>query len=59
MDPPNGRLPELTAEGKRLSAQMRSSWSAYPGEVQTWDAPEDFDSWDRCITRGMPTSMMA
>ena len=59
MDPPNGRLPELTPEGKRLSALMRSSWSAFPGEVQTWDAPEDFDSWDRCITRGMPTSMMA
>ncbi len=59
MDPPNGRLPELTPEGKRLSALMRSSWSAFPGEVQTWDHWEDFDSWDRCITRGMPTSMMA
>ena len=59
MDPPNGRLPELTTEGKRLSALMRSSWSAFPGEVQTWDHWEDFDSWDRCITRGMPTSMMA
>jgi len=59
MDPPSGRLPELTPEGKRLSAQMRSSWSAFPGEVQTWDHWEDFDSWDRCITRGMPTSMMA
>jgi hypothetical protein len=59
VDPPNGRLPEMTAEGKRRSALMRSSWSAFPEEVQTWDAPEDFDSWDRCITRGMPTSMMA
>jgi hypothetical protein len=59
MDPPNGRLPALTEEGKRLSAQMRSSWSAFNGEVQTWDHWLDFDSWDRCITRGMPTSMMA
>jgi hypothetical protein len=58
MDPPNGQLPDLTAEGKRRSALMKSSW-ALPGEVQSWDAPEDFDSWDRCITRGMPTSMMA
>jgi hypothetical protein len=58
MDPPNGRLPELTPEGKRRSALMRSSW-ALPGEKQTWDHWEDFDSWDRCITRGMPTSMMA
>ena len=58
MDPPNGQLPELTPEGKRRSALMKSSW-ALPGEQQTWDAPEDFDSWDRCITRGMPSSMMA
>jgi hypothetical protein len=58
MDPPDGRLPELTPEGKRRSALMKSSW-ALPGEKQTWDHWEDFDSWDRCITRGMPTSMMA
>jgi hypothetical protein len=57
VDPPNGKLPEMTAEGKRLSAQMRSSW-ALPGETQTWDWVTDFDSWDRCITRGMPTSML-
>ena len=58
MDPPSGRLPELTPEGKRRSALMKSSW-ALPDEKQTWDHWEDFDSWDRCITRGMPTSMMA
>jgi hypothetical protein len=57
VDPPNGRLPEMTAEGKRLSALMKSSW-ALPGETQTWDHWFDFDSWDRCITRGMPSSMM-
>jgi hypothetical protein len=59
MDPPDGRLPDLTEEGKRRSALMRSSWSIGGGEKQVWDRPEDFDSWDRCITRGMPTSMMA
>ena len=59
VDPPNGKLPELTPEGKRRSALMKSSW-ALPGETnQTWDHWEDFDSWDRCITRGMPSSMMA
>ena len=57
VDPANGRLPEMTTEGKRLSAQMKSSW-ALPGETQTWDEVTDFDSWDRCITRGMPSSMM-
>jgi hypothetical protein len=59
VDPPSGKLPDLTPEGKRRSALMRSSWAAFPEEVQTWDHWEDFDSWDRCITRGMPTSMMA
>ena len=57
VDPPNGRLPEMTAEGKRLSALMKSSW-ALAGETQVWDTYLDFDSWDRCITRGMPSSMM-
>jgi hypothetical protein len=47
----------MTAEGKRLSALMKSSW-ALPGETPVWDSYLDFDSWDRCITRGMPSSMM-
>jgi hypothetical protein len=57
VDPPNGQLPEMTGEGKRRSALMKSSW-ALPGEIQIWDSYLDFDSWDRCITRGMPSSMM-
>jgi hypothetical protein len=56
VDPPNGRLPEMTDEGKRLSALMRSSW-ALPDETPTYDSEFDFDTWDRCITRGMPASM--
>jgi len=56
VDPPTGRLPGMTAEGQRMSALMKSSW-ALPGETQVWDSPLDFDTWDRCITRGMPSSM--
>ena len=56
VDPPNGRLPEMTEEGKRLSALMRSSW-ALPDEEQVFESEHDFDTWDRCITRGMPASM--
>jgi hypothetical protein len=56
VDPPNGQLPEMTAEGKRLSSFMRSSW-ALPGESPTFDSQFDFDTWDRCITRGLPASM--
>src|SRR4029077_11593061 len=57
VDPPNGKLPEMTGEGQRLSSLMRSSWAAYPDEVLTFDSELDFDTWDRCITRGMPASM--
>lgn len=57
MDPPDGRLPPLTPEGERLMLEMRSSWSWYGGEQQAWDHWTDFDTWDRCITRGMPASM--
>ncbi len=54
VEPANGRLPEMTAEGKRLSDLMRSSWR----NGQDFDWVTDFDSWDRCITRGLPASMM-
>ncbi|HEX4097904.1 MAG TPA: hypothetical protein VHX64_14350 [Caulobacteraceae bacterium] len=53
VDPANGRLPELTPEGKRLQALGRSSWM----NGQSFDWVTDFDSWDRCITRGFPASM--
>jgi hypothetical protein len=55
IDPPNGRFPELTARGKALYDQMRGSYK--PGQT-VFDTPEDFDSWDRCITRGLPVSML-
>ena len=55
-DPPDGKLPEMTPEGKRMAAAMKSTWSL-PGEKLTFDSYHDFDLWDRCITRGMPVSM--
>jgi len=57
VDPPSGLLPALTAEGKRRALAMHSGWTL-PGENHTYDGPNDFDSWDRCLTRGMPSSMM-
>jgi hypothetical protein len=54
IDPANGRLPELTAFGKHQEQIGRSSW--VPN--QTFDWVTDFDSWDRCITRGFPASML-
>lgn len=52
VDPPDGSFPALTEEGERQAATMGSSWFR-----DTWDTPEDFDVWDRCITRGLPASM--
>jgi hypothetical protein len=57
VDPANGLLPPVTPEAKRLALTMHSDW-ALPGEDIVFDGPTDFDSWDRCITRGMPSSMM-
>jgi hypothetical protein len=54
VDPKNGRLPDLTEYGKHMQALDRSSWVT----GQTFDWVTDFDSWDRCITRGMPASML-
>lgn len=52
--PANGRLPELTEYGKRARDGGRSSWV----QGQTFDWIDDFDSWDRCVSRGFPASML-
>jgi hypothetical protein len=57
VDPPDGLLPALTPEGKLRAYEMGSDW-ALPGEDITFDSVDDFDSWDRCVTRGMPSMMM-
>jgi len=57
VDPPNGLLPALTPEGKRRAYEMGSGW-ALPGENIVFESADDFDSWDRCVTRGMPSMMM-
>src|SRR5215813_8972030 len=53
--PPNGRFPALTPKGKELYDKMHGSYK--PGQT-VFDTPDDFDSWDRCITRGLPVSML-
>jgi hypothetical protein len=54
VDPPDGQFPELTEYGKKLQAEMKSSYK--PGQT-VFDSVEDFSAWDHCITRGMPVSM--
>ncbi|HEY4364571.1 MAG TPA: hypothetical protein VGN17_26645 [Bryobacteraceae bacterium] len=54
IDPPDGHFPALTDYGKKLQAEMKSSYR--PGQT-VFDSVADFSAWDRCITRGMPVSM--
>jgi hypothetical protein len=52
VDPPNGQLPPQTEAGKRLSAAMGSDWNR-----EVFDSVNDFGTWNRCITRGLPNGM--
>ena len=51
--PPNGRIPPLTAHGEDLVPLFKSDDTS-----KVFDSPQDFDAWDRCITRGLPSSML-
>ncbi len=51
--PADGQLPPLTAKGEALYKAGRSGWIPR----QEFDWVSDFDTWDRCISRGFPASM--
>jgi hypothetical protein len=50
--PANGRMPELTAEGARRAEKSPSSFYG------PWNWVSDFNTFDRCISRGMPGTML-
>lgn len=56
VDPPDGRVPALTPEGQARSRIRQPSSNANP--LGPFDGPEDLGLYDRCITRGIPNSMM-
>ena len=54
IDPADGRIPALTEEARRRPRQpVRSSTLDGP-----WAGPEELSLYDRCISRGLPGSMM-
>jgi len=66
VDPPDGRIPPLTPQAQRriasyelaldlVNARPRSASSFGNGP---FDGPEDLSLFDRCITRGVPGSML-
>ena len=56
--PLDGRFPALTARGEELRSEFGSSWSSERSPDGFNSPQKDFDSWDRCISRGMPNSML-
>jgi hypothetical protein len=54
VSPADGKLPPLVPAAEALRKAGRSSW--VPGQAYDW--LDDFDTWDRCITRGFPASML-
>ena len=57
VDPPDGQLPPLTPQGERREAAIAALNGARQGEGRA-DSWEDRSLYDRCITRGIPGSMM-
>lgn len=54
VDPADGHIPALTAEGqKRASERVRSSFVGGP-----FDGPQDLNFLERCISRSIPGSMI-
>jgi hypothetical protein len=54
VEPANGQLPAMTEKAQQLYNEGRSSWKPN----QPFDWVTDFDSWDRCVSRGFPASML-
>jgi hypothetical protein len=55
-DPPDGKIPPLTPEAvQRAAARAEARRKSGRGPADSW---EDRSLYDRCITRGLPGSMM-
>ena len=52
VDPPDGKYPPMTPEAMRRRLEQRGSFAN--GGFDSWD---DFSTYDRCLTRGMPGAM--
>jgi hypothetical protein len=56
-DPADGQLPAMTPQAQRREAAIALLNDARNGEGRA-DSPNDRSMYDRCITRGLPGSMM-
>jgi hypothetical protein len=53
VDPPDGRIPAVTSQGRARAGRVRSSFLGGP-----FDGPGDLGLLERCISRGIPGSMI-
>ncbi len=53
VEPANGQYPPLTDLGREYAANEKTSWNTY-----VFEDMDDFGIFDRCLTRGMPGSML-
>jgi len=58
VDPPDGKIPPLTAESRRRFAASPRIVNGNDGPDGLPSGPEDLNLWNRCITRGLPGSML-
>ena len=62
VDPPDGKVPPLTEEGRQRARRPVSGLgrgvSSNANSIGPFNSYEDLGLYDRCITRGLPSSMM-
>jgi hypothetical protein len=66
VEPTDGKIPPMTAEARRRMAPPESPLDLVNARARTassfsngpFDGPEDLSLFDRCITRGLPGSML-
>jgi hypothetical protein len=58
VDPPDGRIPQMSPEGQKESAARAAARAAARKGRGPSDSYTDRSLYDRCITRGLPGSMM-
>jgi hypothetical protein len=58
VDPPDGKIPQMSPEGQQSSAARAAARAAKRKARGPADSWEDRSLYDRCITRGLPGSMM-
>ncbi len=64
IDPPDGKIPPLTAEGRKRGAggagrtANRTTVAGPEAQWDVWRDQQNVSLYDRCISRGLPGSMM-